>query len=184
MADGFGGTYVFAGLEDFAEGRPNDFRFRQAFGAITTSYGVTSLGAFLTDKWSLTPKLTVDLGLRYDVELLPGAVARDTDNFSPRVGLAYHPSPAWVLRAQIFIGGVRPAAWPRTQSRAPRPAHVALQPRPGHRRQPINSAAGGHSGLAAQPQAVEDARLMKQPRQIQYRPFTNPPSTATDIPLI
>jgi len=101
MADGFGGTYLFAGMAEFAAGRANEFR--QAFGPIATEYGVTSLGAFLTDRWSLAQKLTLDIGLRYDFEFLPTGFQQDTHNFSPRVGLAYHAAPAWVLRAGYGI---------------------------------------------------------------------------------
>jgi len=69
MADGFGGTYIFASLADFAAGRPDSVR--QAFGLADTSYAVTNYGAFLQDHWSLTQHLTVDLGVRYDFEQLP-----------------------------------------------------------------------------------------------------------------
>jgi hypothetical protein len=101
MADGFGGTYIFANLADFAAGRPN--QFRQAFGAAGTNYSVTNLGVFVTDHWSATGKLVLDLGLRYDFERLPGVFRQDANNFSPRVGLAYHLAPAWVLRAGYGI---------------------------------------------------------------------------------
>jgi hypothetical protein len=43
--------------------------------------------------------LTLDLGLRYDFEHLPGIFRQDADNVSPRAGLAYQIAPAWVLRA-------------------------------------------------------------------------------------
>jgi hypothetical protein len=101
MADGFGGTYIFANLDDFAAGRPNEFR--QAFGAIGTNFGVTSAGAFFTDRWSATKKLTLDLGLRYDFESLPDPFRQNTRNFSPRIGLAYHAASSWVLRAGYGI---------------------------------------------------------------------------------
>jgi hypothetical protein len=97
MGDGFGGTYLFATLTDFAGGRPNEYR--QAFAPIATPYAVTNLGAFLTDKWSIAQKWTLDFGLRYDFEFLPGGFPQQPHNFSPRVGLAYHAAPRWVLRA-------------------------------------------------------------------------------------
>jgi hypothetical protein len=97
MSDDFGGTYVFADLADFAAGHPNEFR--QAFGTVGMDFGVTNVGAFITDRWSVARKLTVDLGLRYDLEHLPSAFHQDTGNFSPRLGLAYHAAPSWVFRA-------------------------------------------------------------------------------------
>lgn len=101
LADGFGGLYNFAGLADFAAGRADSFR--QAFGAIGASYAVTSYGTFLQDHWSITRKLTVDLGLRYDFEHLPAMFRQDANNASPRVGLAYQVVPGWVLRAGYGI---------------------------------------------------------------------------------
>jgi hypothetical protein len=101
MADGFGGTYIFASVADLAAGQP-DF-FRQAFGSIQTAYPVTSIGAFPQDHWSVTQHLTVDLGLRYDIEHLPEPFRQDTNNVSPRVGLAYQAAPGWVLRAGYGI---------------------------------------------------------------------------------
>jgi len=97
MADGFGGTYIFASLAHFAAGRPDSFR--QAFGSIQTAYPVTSTGAFLQDHWSITQRLTVDLGMRYDFEHLPQPFRQDANNVSPRLGLAYQFAPGWVMRA-------------------------------------------------------------------------------------
>jgi hypothetical protein len=101
MADGFGGLYTFATLADFAAGHPD--QFRRSYSAIGTNYVVASYGAFAQDHWRVTEKLTLDLGVRYDIERLPGMFRQDADNVSPRIGLAYHPAPAWVLRAGYGI---------------------------------------------------------------------------------
>ena len=101
MADGFDGLYLFPSLADLAAGRPD--QFRQAFGAVATNYAVWNYGAFIQDHWSATGKLALDLGLRYDFEHLPDPFQQDTDNFSPRAGLAYHIAPSWVLRAGFGI---------------------------------------------------------------------------------
>jgi hypothetical protein len=101
MADGFGGLYIFANLADFAAGRP--FEFRRAFGTIGTDYAVTAFGAFITDHWSIAPKLAADFGVRYDMERLPAPFRQDANNISPRLGLAYHVAPSWVLRAGYGI---------------------------------------------------------------------------------
>jgi hypothetical protein len=95
--DGFGAIYNFGSVADFFAGRADSFR--QAFGNATTDFGVTSYGGFLQDHWSPVKRLTVDLGLRYDFEHLPEAFNQDTNNLSPRIGLAYSPSDTWVVRA-------------------------------------------------------------------------------------
>src|SRR5438093_1305094 len=48
---------------------------------------------------ALSPSLTMDIRLRYDFEQLPAGFDKDANNFSPRVGLAFGPTPRWVLRA-------------------------------------------------------------------------------------
>jgi hypothetical protein len=97
LRDGFGGLYVFRTLDDFSNSRPA--LWRQAFGDPHTQFGVTSFGAFLQDRYQLAPQLTLNLGVRYDVERLPQLFRTDGNNFSPRLGLAWSPSGEWVVRA-------------------------------------------------------------------------------------
>jgi outer membrane receptor for ferrienterochelin and colicin len=95
--DGFDGVYLFGSLGDFLAGNPN--QFRQAFGSPNVDFPVTSLGGFVQDHWSISRQLTVDLGVRYDFERPPTGFNRDTNNVSPRIGLAWSPSPKLVFRA-------------------------------------------------------------------------------------
>ncbi|PWU08589.1 MAG: hypothetical protein C5B51_07605, partial [Terriglobia bacterium] len=97
MADGFGGLYIYPTLPDFAAGRFNEFL--RITGNPSTNFAVTSYGAFVQDHWTATRRLTVDLGVRYDFERLPAGLNQDTNNFSPRVGLAYQAASSWVVRA-------------------------------------------------------------------------------------
>jgi hypothetical protein len=61
-------------------------------------------GFFAQDQYRLTPKLTVNYGLRYDVEAgLDFFVNGDHNNFQPRVGLAYAPDSKTVIRAGYGI---------------------------------------------------------------------------------
>jgi outer membrane receptor protein involved in Fe transport len=82
--------------------------FVQQFGDPVADAGKMSAGVFAQDSWRVSPRLTLDLGLRYDVErtdtLNPGSPAMqqvfdrlalrrsppvDANNFQPRVGFAY-----------------------------------------------------------------------------------------------
>ncbi len=101
MADGFGGLYVYPTLADFAAGRFDEFL--QITGNPATNFAVASYGAFVEDHWTATRRLTVDLGVRYDFEHLPAGLNQDTNNFSPRVGLAYQAASSWVVRAGYGI---------------------------------------------------------------------------------
>jgi outer membrane receptor protein involved in Fe transport len=101
VLDGFGGLYLFGSLADFMAGNPD--QFRQTFGNPNVNYSVTSFGGFVQDHWSIARKLTLDLGIRYDYERLPSLFNQDTNNFSPRIGLAWSPSSKWVVRAGYGI---------------------------------------------------------------------------------
>lgn len=101
VPDGFDGVYLFGSLGDFLAGNPN--QFRQAFGNSVVDFPVTSVGGFVQDHWSLARQLTVDVGVRYDFERLPAGFDQDTNNVSPRIGLAWSPSPTWVFRAGYGI---------------------------------------------------------------------------------
>jgi outer membrane receptor protein involved in Fe transport len=100
-AGGFGGIYLFDTLPHFLAGQPG--QFRQAFGNPTVNLPVTSFGGFVQDHYSLTSRVSVDFGVRYDFEHLPSEFNQATHNFSPRIGLAWTPSSRWALRAGYGI---------------------------------------------------------------------------------
>jgi carboxypeptidase family protein/TonB-dependent receptor-like protein len=62
-------------------------------------------GAFVQDQWKVSPKLSLSLGVRYDVEGYPLRYVQDRDvnNFQPRIGLAYNWNPKGVVRAGFGI---------------------------------------------------------------------------------
>ena len=90
-------------------------RYRQSFAGAGTTGGTTfpnnrEYGFFVQDDWRATPRLTVNLGLRYDYQQLPepGSVQvnnvtfngnpayplttnfnQDKNNFGPRLGATY-----------------------------------------------------------------------------------------------
>lgn len=82
-----GGAYTFGNLANFQQGRYNFFQ--QAFGDPTVDQKSTDIGVFVQDEWRATPRVTVNAGLRYDVQQLDDIVNTDDDNISPRLGLAW-----------------------------------------------------------------------------------------------
>ncbi|HXJ17170.1 MAG TPA: TonB-dependent receptor, partial [Candidatus Polarisedimenticolia bacterium] len=57
-------------------------------------------GLFAQDQWRITPKLTLNFGLRWDVESgLASFVKPDYNGWQPRIGLAYSPDSKTVIRA-------------------------------------------------------------------------------------
>ena len=79
------------------------------FSSIPTRADVKQYGAFVQDAWRATRALTVDLGVRYDLQDFGSAVLdvglgnekmvpRDPNNWAPRVGLSFAPGE----RKQVF----------------------------------------------------------------------------------
>jgi len=61
-------------------------------------------GLFAQDQWRLTPKLTLNYGLRWDFETgLTQIINHDFRGFQPRVGLAYSPTKHTVIRSGFGI---------------------------------------------------------------------------------
>ena len=81
------GVYAFTNLANFQAGRYSTFQ--QAFGEQETEQSSTDFGVFIQDEWRATPRLTVNAGLRYDLQQLPDPVETDSDNVSPRLGVAW-----------------------------------------------------------------------------------------------
>ena len=123
----FTGQFTFNSYALFASNTPASYT--QNFGGAGTSGGTTKpnmsdYGFFGQDDWRFNPKLTLNLGLRYDYQKLadPGvnnpstALAagglstitpvRDRNNFSPRFGFSYGFNEKTVLRGGygIFFG--------------------------------------------------------------------------------
>ncbi len=93
------GVYSFQNLANFLAGRYSSYQ--QAFGEPDTHQTNTNIGVFVQDEWRATPRMTVNAGLRYDVQQLPSLVETDTNNVSPRLGVSWdiHGDGRSVLRA-------------------------------------------------------------------------------------
>jgi len=108
----FSGSYTFDSLADFANNKPS--RLVQAFAGPgttgpTTHPNITETGIFFQDEWHVMPSLTLNLGLRYDMQgiaqpsvrnpdaqllaagLDTSVIPEDDNNFAPRLGIAWTP---------------------------------------------------------------------------------------------
>jgi hypothetical protein len=115
----FGAQYEYTGANNLNDGNANGTfsfgqndrpfnandpttypdRFSIRLGGQTTTYEkIHYFAGFVQDKWRFTPKLTLSLGVRYDLEAFPipetddplvSKAPKDTNNFAPRVGVTY-----------------------------------------------------------------------------------------------
>jgi hypothetical protein len=92
------GAYTFTSLANFQRGVYS--QYQQAFGTTSQFQSNPNLGLFAQDEWHLRHDLTVNAGLRYDLQWLPAPIRLDANNLSPRLGMAYAPGDGtFVIRA-------------------------------------------------------------------------------------
>jgi len=96
------GVYTFPSLANLQSGRYSTYQ--QAFGEPTQFQANPNIGFFAQDEWRARPGLTINAGLRYDLQFLPDPIKTDTGNLSPRIGLAYAPGDRkTVIRASFGL---------------------------------------------------------------------------------
>ena len=84
------GSYTFSSLANFLGGVYNSSGFAQTFGVSQVHQTNPNVGFYAQDQYKIGPNLTLNLGLRYDLEFLK-TIATQTGNVSPRGGFAWTP---------------------------------------------------------------------------------------------
>ena len=98
------GSYTFSSLANFRLGVYNNAGFTQTFGDPVVAQTNPNLGLFVQDEWHAGSRLTLNAGLRYDLQFLE-TIDTDTNNVSPRVGFAWTPcaSRRTVVRGSVGL---------------------------------------------------------------------------------
>ena len=95
------GRYTFSSLANFLAGAYTNTGFTQNFGVTERAQTNPNVGLYAQDEWKATSRLTLNAGIRYDLQYLE-TIATDTNNFSPRLGFAWSP---FESRKTIVRGG-------------------------------------------------------------------------------
>jgi Carboxypeptidase regulatory-like domain len=120
------GSYSFSSLANFLSGTYNNSGFTQTFANSVIAQTNPNIGFYAQDEWKLSSRLTLNLGVRYDLQFLKTLVTH-TNNTSPRgirlVALRFaqdnHPGRLWAfLRPHPFACAGQRAAL-RRQHRQP-----------------------------------------------------------------
>jgi len=82
------GSYSFSSLANFQKGIYSTYA--QTFGNFVVPQTNPNFGIYAQDEWKASRKLTINAGVRYDLQWLK-AINLDTKNISPRLGFAYSP---------------------------------------------------------------------------------------------
>jgi Carboxypeptidase regulatory-like domain/TonB dependent receptor len=94
------GSYAFSSLANFLSGTYNNSGYSQTFGPTSATQKNPNMGVYGQDEWRVGPSLTLNAGVRYDLQFLE-TINTDTNNVSPRVGFAWSPS---TLRHTVVRG--------------------------------------------------------------------------------
>jgi hypothetical protein len=97
------GSYSFSSLANFLAGTYNSQGYTQNFGLPTIQQNNPNLGFYAQDEWKITRSLTLNAGLRYDLEWLR-TINTDSNNISPRIGLAWSPFAAGTTVVRASYG--------------------------------------------------------------------------------
>ena len=100
---------ALSAVQSYGFGVPGDFV--QGLGSPSDSFKNIPIGAFWQDSWRVNPHVTLNFGVRYDVEIPPKfkqpqglalpaynllglqkGIQTDKNNFQPRIGLAWDPA--------------------------------------------------------------------------------------------
>ncbi|MCC7234056.1 MAG: hypothetical protein IT163_02055 [Bryobacterales bacterium] len=131
----FSSAYGRSAVENFRLGIPAFYEV--TLGDLHRGFRNTSAAAFVSDRWRITPKVQMLLGVRYSLLTTPNEVNGhrapgypcDCNNVSPRLSLAWQAPRGWVARLNynINFGELQPVTWQQVRNNEPEVQYIQLQ---------------------------------------------------------
>lgn len=122
-------------IENFRLGVPTTYEV--TVGELARGFRNWRVNAFFGDKWNGPADLQLYFGIRYNAVTAPVEVRRldripygcDCYNFSPRLGIAWRLSSAWVLRTAyaVSFGEILPVTYQQIRNNLPQVRYIQVQ---------------------------------------------------------
>jgi len=122
-------------LINFLLGTPSAYYV--TIGEMARGYRTWNFNGFAADRWKLTPRLQLYLGLRFNLVTAPTEVNRldiapyscDCNNVAPRFGFAWQPRGSWVVRGAygVSFAEIQPVTFGQLRYNPPRTRTLQIQ---------------------------------------------------------
>jgi hypothetical protein len=122
-------------LENFRWGTPSIYEV--SVGELYRGFRNWSANAFFGDKWTISPKVQIYYGLRYNLESAPVEIhglnpipyGCDCNNLSPRFSVAWRAGRGWVVRTAYTtsFGQIQPVTYQQIRNNAPLVHYIDLR---------------------------------------------------------
>jgi hypothetical protein len=171
------GITVHGGVVSIADIPPNDPALFYMIDANPQDiHGMNVLvGAFAEDVWSVSRRLTIDYGLRWDYDDLTskGRGSPQLDNFQPRASFNWHPTANDVIRggAGIYVGHIPFTTYTDARQFARNGDNIVT----------FSNVAFGHGPTRAQVRAAMDTEPAREIRELYYFGAKDPQSYQTSL---
>ena len=111
--------------------------YETTIGEMSRGFRTWGASGFLSDRWKISPELTLYYGVRYNLSTAPTEVNGysqkpyrcDCNNVSPRFAVSWRTPRAWLLRAAyaISFGEIQPVTYQQIRFNRPHTTYVQVQ---------------------------------------------------------
>lgn len=131
----FTNNFGRSSIENFLLGAPSYFEI--TIGELARGFRNRTANVFISDRWKVTSRLQLYLGLRYNLVAAPNEVnglnqfpyGCDCNNFSPRFAIAWQALGGWTVRTSysVSFGEIQPVTYQQIRNNPPLVRFVQIQ---------------------------------------------------------